>query len=306
MRDRKFILGTYDEDAVCEWIEKFRASGPAWKPNEVDADFCGWLKKKSTKGIGWWTKEWMELREGQLVQQQRTASRIPKARWKLDAYTLYVRSPETRSREWEFILIPKVAVEGSKREDGQSARRKVTTCVYFNADSGDELDEWRTRLLDHMDESDPAEAERQILNLAPPPVPGQSLDDFDVMNVLGKGGYGMVLLVKKKSNKGNELMAMKKMDKEFIVKKQQEQHVLDELNVMRRVQHPFIIALFNAFQTSTALFLVMEFMQGGDLYVTMQQRPEKQFTEAEARFIAAELCLALCHLHSLDIAFRDL
>jgi serine/threonine protein kinase len=50
----------------------------------------------------------------------------------------------------------------------------------------------------------------------------------------------------------------------------------------------------------------MEFMQGGDLYVTMQQRPEKQFTEAEARFIAAELCLALCHLHSLDIAFRDL
>lgn len=47
-------------------------------------------------------------------------------------------------------------------------------------------------------------------------------------------------------------------------------------------------------------------MQGGDLYITMKQRPEKQFGEDETKFIAAEVCLALCHLHNQAIVFRDL
>ena len=58
MQDRKFILGTADERSIKEWIKLCRASGPAWKPNEIDPECCGWLFKKGTGAIGWWKKRW--------------------------------------------------------------------------------------------------------------------------------------------------------------------------------------------------------------------------------------------------------
>lgn len=61
-----------------------------------------------------------------------------------------------------------------------------------------------------------------------------------------------------------------------------------------------------AFHTDSMLYLVLEAMLGGDLYVTAQARPDKKYTEEESRFIIAEVSLALGHLHERDIAFRDL
>ena len=59
------------------------------------------------------------------------------------------------------------------------------------------------------------------------------------------------------------------------------------------------------FQNAASLFLVLEFMVGGDLYITQQRQPGKKFSEEAALFIAAEIGLALTHLHSLDIVFRE-
>ena len=310
-QDRKFILGTADEQSIKEWIELFRASGPAWKPREVEPDCCSWLMKKGTGAIGWWKKRWVELRGSQLIQWEGSAGfRVGAAghqgKWELENYVLHIPSLESRSRANEFILMPKVELddEGTK-----------VNPVFFAAEAEEEFSQWKACLQEKMEIADHAEAEQKLSRpgaaggsmrvSASSSVAEQSPEDWDVMNVLGKGGFGKVLLVKKKGSKSNELMAMKMMDKRFIVQ-QQQQHTIDELNVMKRVQHPFMIALYNAFQNDASLFLVMEFMQGGDLYVTMQARQEKKFTEAETQFIAAELCLALCHLHELDIAFRDL
>ena len=74
------------------------------------------------------------------------------------------------------------------------------------------------------------------------------------------------------------------------------------------MDHPFIVSLKYAFYSPTQLFLVQEFCQGGDVYETMQARPEghQQFTEGATRHIIAEVTLALGYLHNHDIAFRDL
>ena len=71
-----------------------------------------------------------------------------------------------------------------------------------------------------------------------------------------------------------------------------------------QVKHPFIISLQYAFQNDTSLFLVLEFISGGDLYHHMDLKGT--FTEEEACFISSELILALGYLHQRDIAFRDL
>ena len=284
----------------------FRASGPAWKPNEIDPDCCGWLLKKGTGAIAWWTKVWVELREDQLIQWEGTSSTMPEGRWKLEDYVLHVPTAETRSRERELILLPNVE---TNQEGG------TVNPLFFCADTDDDFANWKVCLLETcLEMADHVEAERKLgseyggsmLVAASSTGPQQSPEDYDVMNVLGKGGFGKVLLVKKKGNTNTQLMAMKMMDKAFIVQQQQQQHMNDELNVMKRIQHPFMIALYNAFQNETSLFLVMEFMQGGDLYVTMMDRPEKCFTEPETQFVVAEIAVALCHLHDLDIAFRDL
>ena len=103
-------------------------------------------------------------------------------------------------------------------------------------------------------------------------------------------------------------MAMKVMSKYRVIDEQQVEHIQQERKLLQRVDHPFIVALEWAFQTQASLFLVMEFCQGGDVYETMQARPEgsRHFSEPESRFICAELVLALGHIHSMDMVFRDL
>ena len=103
-------------------------------------------------------------------------------------------------------------------------------------------------------------------------------------------------------------MAMKVMAKSRVVAEQQVEHVQQERKLLQRLDHPFVVSLEYAFQSSNSLFLVMEFCQGGDLYQHMHSKPigSRHFAEAAAKFIVAELVLALGHLHESDIVYRDL
>ena len=73
---------------------------------------------------------------------------------------------------------------------------------------------------------------------------------------------------------------------------------------MTEVKHPFIVELHFAFQTPERLYFVLDYVNGGDLFHHM--RKKGKFTEKEARFYAAELILALDHLHELGFIYRDL
>ncbi|KAG0001560.1 hypothetical protein BGZ79_004503 [Entomortierella chlamydospora] len=130
-----------------------------------------------------------------------------------------------------------------------------------------------------------------------------STSDFDILRVLGVGSFGKVFQVRKKDT--GRIYAMKVLDKKQVIEQKQVEHTIAERNVLiQALQSPFIVGLKFSFQTATKLYLVQDFMNGGELFFHMQN--EGTFSESRARFYTAELVLALEHLHSCNVVYRDL
>lgn len=100
-----------------------------------------------------------------------------------------------------------------------------------------------------------------------------------------------------------QLYAMKVLNKQRVLQKEQVAYAMGERAVMSRLDHPYLVALRFAFQTNHRLFLVMDYVEGGHLWTHMKAG---FLAEPVAKVFAAEIVLALCHLHSLGIAHRDL
>lgn len=128
------------------------------------------------------------------------------------------------------------------------------------------------------------------------------LDDFTLLKVLGRGAFGKVMLVEKKDT--GEWFAMKSIRKEDIIQKDQLEHTRTEKMILEHVNHPYLVNLMYAFQTPSKLFFVMQFCKGGELFQHL--RMSRKFEEKRAKFYTAQLTLALGHLHSKDIVYRDL
>jgi hypothetical protein len=130
--------------------------------------------------------------------------------------------------------------------------------------------------------------------------------DFDLIRVVGKGSYGKVLLVRLRGPSGTAEgpLAMKVLSKAHVVARRQVEHTQAERVILEAVDHPFLQRLRFAFQQPEALFLVTRFLPGGELFHHL--RAAGHFSEELTRFYAAEVALALHHLHSLDIVYRDL
>ncbi|TMW57087.1 hypothetical protein Poli38472_003012 [Pythium oligandrum] len=132
--------------------------------------------------------------------------------------------------------------------------------------------------------------------------PKTSLDDFELLKVIGKGSYGKVTLVRKKESQ--RLFAMKSLNKSNVKRRNQVEHTKTERRVLGRAKHPFIVHLHYAFQTPQKLYFVLDYCPGGELFFHLS-RMEK-FEEPMAKFYAAEITLALEHLHDLGVVYRDL
>lgn len=132
-----------------------------------------------------------------------------------------------------------------------------------------------------------------------------SVNDFDLLSVVGKGAYGKVFLAKKKSGRNAGCVyAMKVLKKSDVFKKKQVEHTKSEQRILKHVEHPFVVRLRYAFQSDYKLYLVMDYYNGGSLFVHL--RKSKRFPENRACFYAAQLFMAIAHLHSLKIMYRDL
>ncbi|KAI3650893.1 hypothetical protein MP228_004374 [Amoeboaphelidium protococcarum] len=129
-----------------------------------------------------------------------------------------------------------------------------------------------------------------------------SIDDFDLMKVIGKGSFGKVMQVRKKDT--GRIYAMKIIRKASIVERSEVEHTLAERNVLAKIQSPFIVNLKFSFQSPDKLYLVLAFVNGGELFHHLQS--EGCFHEERAKFYAAELLLALETLHMYNIIYRDL
>ncbi|KAI8997074.1 kinase-like domain-containing protein [Pilobolus umbonatus] len=130
-----------------------------------------------------------------------------------------------------------------------------------------------------------------------------SVEDFQPLCVLGRGAFGKVFLVKHEKTK--ELYAMKVLKKaSLVVHGRQAQQAKTERQILEEVRHPFIVKLCYAFQTPVDLHMILDYAVGGELFRHLDH--EGMFSEPMAVFYAAELVLALEHLHSLGIVYRDL
>ncbi|KAJ6585056.1 serine/threonine protein kinase [Mycena capillaripes] len=129
-----------------------------------------------------------------------------------------------------------------------------------------------------------------------------TLDDFELITVIGKGSFGKVMQVRKRDT--SRIYALKTIRKMHIVNRNEITHTLAERLVLAQVNSPFIVPLKFSFQSEQKLYLVLAFVNGGELFHHLQR--EQRFNEERARFYSAELLLALEHLHELDVVYRDL
>ncbi|PSK49416.1 hypothetical protein B9Z65_8211 [Elsinoe australis] len=129
-----------------------------------------------------------------------------------------------------------------------------------------------------------------------------TLSDFIIQRTLGTGSFGRVHLVQSKHNQ--RFYAVKVLKKAQVVKMKQVEHTNDERRMLQKVKHPFLITLWGTFQDSKNLYMVMDFIEGGELFSLL--RKSQRFPNPVAKFYAAEVTLALDYLHSHNIIYRDL
>jgi len=127
-------------------------------------------------------------------------------------------------------------------------------------------------------------------------------DDFELLTVIGKGSFGKVMQVKKKDD--GKIYAMKVLRKEAIIQRKQVAHTKAEKTILQKLQHPFIVKLNYAFQTKDKLYMILDFINGGELFFHLKK--EGRFGEARVKFYAAQIACAIAHLHSLGVVYRDL
>lgn len=129
-------------------------------------------------------------------------------------------------------------------------------------------------------------------------------DDFDLRATVGTGTFGRVRVVKIKGSKDRTPMALKIMKKSEVIRLKQVEHVKAETGILRDIAHPFIVNLLAAFQDERRLFLLLEFVNGGELFSHL--RKQGRLPDDDARFYSAEIVLAFEYLHKMTIIYRDL
>lgn len=129
-----------------------------------------------------------------------------------------------------------------------------------------------------------------------------SLNDFQLIQTLGTGSFGRVHLVCSVHN--GRYYAMKVFRKSHVVKAKQIEHTNDERRILSMCRHPFITRMWGTFQDCKSIFIIMDYIEGGELFSLL--RKSKIFPNQVAKFYSAEVLLALEYLHSKNIIYRDL
>ena len=130
----------------------------------------------------------------------------------------------------------------------------------------------------------------------------QTIHDYESIKIIGRGAFGEVHVCRNK--KTDEIVAVKKIKKEVLDNKNQVIHIKNEQLFMSKGKSPWIVELKASFQDYDYLYLVMEFLQGGDLMNILIKK--NVLNEEEARFYVAEIVLAIESIHKLDCIHRDI
>ncbi|XP_048326427.2 probable serine/threonine protein kinase IRE [Ziziphus jujuba] len=129
-----------------------------------------------------------------------------------------------------------------------------------------------------------------------------SIEDFEIIKPISRGAFGRVFLARKRAT--GDLFAIKVLKKADMIRKNAVESILAERNILISVRNPFVVRFFYSFTCRENLYLVMEYLNGGDLYSML--RNLGCLDEDMARVYIAEVVLALEYLHSLNVIHRDL
>ncbi|XP_044464516.1 serine/threonine-protein kinase tricornered-like isoform X3 [Mangifera indica] len=128
------------------------------------------------------------------------------------------------------------------------------------------------------------------------------VDDFELLTIIGRGAFGEVRLCREK--KSGDIYAMKKLKKSEMLKRGQVEHVRAERNLLAEVASHCIVKLYYSFQDAEYLYLIMEYLPGGDMMTLLMR--EDTLTENVARFYIAQSILAIESIHKHNYIHRDI
>lgn len=128
--------------------------------------------------------------------------------------------------------------------------------------------------------------------------------DFDLRATVGTGTFGRVRVVKIKGSSDRTPLALKILKKSEVMRLKQVEHVKAERQILSMIEHPFIVNLLATFQDEKRLFMLLEYVNGGELFSYL--RKEGRLPNDHAKFYAGEIILAFQYLHSMNIVYRDL
>lgn len=128
-------------------------------------------------------------------------------------------------------------------------------------------------------------------------------EDFNFIRTLGTGSFGRVILATFK-NDSNPPVAIKRFEKQQLIKQKQVDHVFSERKILNYINHPFCVKLFGSFKDDSYLYLVLEFVIGGEFFTFL--RKNKRFPNDVGCFYAAQIVLVFEYLQSFNIIYRDL
>eukprot|EP00644_Phytophthora_capsici_P000956 jgi/Phyca11/551631/estExt2_Genewise1Plus.C_PHYCAscaffold_430075 len=131
-------------------------------------------------------------------------------------------------------------------------------------------------------------------------------DDLEILRTLGSGTFGRVKLVRHKPT--GAAYALKILNKASVVAYKQQRNVVNEKSVMAQCSHPFLLKLYTTYKDATRLYLLIEFVQGGELFTYLHATPSSpgRLPNDHARFYASHVLMALEYLHERCIVYRDL
>ncbi|KAL0456976.1 UNVERIFIED_CONTAM: Serine/threonine-protein kinase-like [Sesamum latifolium] len=127
-------------------------------------------------------------------------------------------------------------------------------------------------------------------------------DDFEPLTMIGKGAFGEVRVCREKST--GHVYAMKKLKKSEMLRRGQVEHVKAERNLLAEVDSNCIVKLYCSFQDEEYLYLIMEYLPGGDMMTLLMRKDT--LTEDEARFYVGETVLAIESIHKHNYIHRDI